>query len=305
MTLPPADPGGAPAPKLLAVVALEAARAAAAVHRRSLGAVATADVRVKGIFDFVSAVDLEAQEAALRVLGQAFPEHPVLAEEEGSGDGIPSGDRPLWIVDPLDGTTNFLHRHPAFCASVGLVAGGRPVAGAVVAAALDRAWVGWEGGGAWEAPAGTPLLAADPSDTPAPSGWSRVRTSEATDLRSALVGTGFPFKRPEEIPGYLEELGRMLRTSSGVRREGSAALDLCRLASGSLDAFWEGYLSPWDVAGGLAILGAAGGRWSGPDGAPYAVARGGPLRAANGSGLLEALHRALQEPVPGPGQGPG
>jgi fructose-1,6-bisphosphatase/inositol monophosphatase family enzyme len=307
MTLPPADPGGAPAPKLLAVVALEAARAAAAVHRRSLGAVATADVRVKGIFDFVSAVDLEAQEAALRDPGAGLPGAPGPGRGGGLGGRDPLGGTApsgSWTpsTGPRTSSTGTLPSAHRWGSSPGDV----PWRGRWWPPPVDRAWVGWEGGGAWEAPAGTPLLAADPSDTPAPSGWSRVRTSEATDLRSALVGTGFPFKRPEEIPGYLEELGRMLRTSSGVRREGSAALDLCRLASGSLDAFWEGYAgSPGTWPGGSPSSGRPGGRWSGPDGAPYAVARGGPLRAANGSGLLEALHRALQEPVPGPGQGPG
>ncbi len=296
----PADPGPFPAPATLAAVALEAARAATAVHRRHLGAASLPDARDKGTFDFVSAVDLEAQEAALRVLAGAFPGHPVLAEEEGSGDGVPGGGvpgaaLPLWIVDPLDGTTNYLHRHPAFAASVGVLVDGHPVAGAVVAAALDRAWIGWAGGGAWTGAAEARL---EPGAHGRPgAAWSPVRTSGVRELGAALVGTGFPFKRPAEIPGYLEELGRILRRSSGVRREGSAALDLCRLASGSLDAFWEGYLAPWDVAGGLAVLGAAGGAWSGPGGAPYDVARGGPLRAANGSGLLGALHAALREPA--------
>ena len=276
----------------LAATALEAASAAADVHRRYLGSVRITDAVDKGTYDFVSEVDLEAQEVALAVLQRAFPEHRILAEEEGSGDGRGPGDgggsdegsTPLWIVDPLDGTTNFLHGHPAFAASVGVLVDGRPVAGAVVAPASAERYWSWEGGGAW-------------MDAGDGAGPRRIGVSQVAELRQALVGTGFPFKRPDEIPGYLEELGRMLRRSSGVRRDGAAALDLCRLARGTFDVFWEGTLAPWDVAGGLAILTEAGGAWSAPDGLPYEVAAGGPLRAANGDGLLEALHRALREPV--------
>jgi myo-inositol-1(or 4)-monophosphatase len=277
-------------PAALAAASLEAAEAATAVHLRHLGRVRVGDARDKGTYDFVSAVDLEAQEAALGVILERFPGADILAEEEGSGDDGARTGTPLWIVDPLDGTTNFLHGHPAFCASVGVVVDGAPVAGAVVAGRTGERFTGWQGGGAWRSRGGA---GARPEDIP----LERIGTSEVTALRQALVGTGFPFKRPDEIEGYLPELGRLLRLSSGVRREGAAALDLCRLAEGTLDAFWEGWLAPWDVAGGLAILAAAGGTWCGPGGARYEVTRGGPLRAANGSGLLEALNQALQEPV--------
>jgi myo-inositol-1(or 4)-monophosphatase len=279
------DPRPVAAPDALAVAALEAAEAATAVHLRRLGQVGVGDAEDKGTYDFVTEVDLEAQEAVLSVIRRTFPGHAVLAEEAGDGDdGAPDDGTPLWIVDPLDGTTNFLHGHPAFCASVGVVVGGRPVAGAVVAGLAGERYVGWQGGGAWMAAGGG-------------SGLEPIAVSRVPSLRQALVGTGFPFKRPDEIEGYTVELGRMLRKSSGVRRDGAAALDLCRLARGTFDAFWEGTLAPWDVAAGLAIVDAAGGSWSGPGGAPYDVVRGGPLRAANGDGLLEALHRALQEPV--------
>lgn len=285
-----------PSAESLAATALEAASAAAEVQRRHLGRIRITDAVDKGTYDFVSEVDLEAQRVALAVLRRAFPGHRILAEEEGSGAGPGASDdpgaaegtldasTPLWIVDPLDGTTNFLHGHPAFAASVGVLVNGRPVAGAVVAPASAERYWGWEGGGAW-------------LDTDDGAGPRRIGTSQVGELRQALAGTGFPFKRPEEIPGYLEELGRMLRRSSGVRRDGAAALDLCRLARGTFDVFWEGTLAPWDVAGGLAVLAEAGGSWSAPDGLPYDVAAGGPLRAANGDGLLEALHRALREPV--------
>jgi myo-inositol-1(or 4)-monophosphatase len=278
----------------MALTALVAAEAAAAVHLDALGEVTLEAAVDKGISDFVTEVDLEAQRAALAVIRKARPGDAVLAEEESeeeeaTGEGGRE-DAPLWIVDPLDGTTNFLHGHPAFCASVGVVTGGVPVAGAVVAALTGERYLAREGHGAWSWRRWSG--GREPGEPTAPV---RLRTSTTPALRRALVGTGFPFKRPHEIPGYLEELGRILQASGGVRRDGAAALDLCLLARGTFDAFWEGTLSPWDVAGGLAILAEAGGAWSGPGGAPYDVVTGGPLRAANGTPLLGALHAALRE----------
>lgn len=266
-------------PETLAEIALEAAEAASAVHARALGLVHVKDAQEKGVSDFVSEVDVEAEAEALRVIRRHAPSHGILAEESGFGgmevDAIAPRIAPLWIVDPLDGTTNFLHGYPQFCASVGVVVDGIPVAGAVVSHPLQLRYVGWHGGGAWR-------------------NGERIYVSETSTLRHALIGTGFPFKRPDEISGYLEQLGRVLRATSGVRRGGSAALDLCALASGQLDAFWEGWLAPWDVAGGLAILSAAGGVWGHLDGAPLDVTQGGPVLAANGGALREALAKEIR-----------
>ncbi len=324
----------------VAATALAAAEAAAAVHLRGLGTVSLEAAVDKGIADFVTEVDLASQAAALEVI-EAFllierPDDRILAEEgleerapeggkgaagieargaEGGGIGARRTEAAargaLWIVDPLDGTTNFLHGHPAFCASVGVVEGGKPVAGAVVAALTGERYLARAGMGAWgwrgarpavdgrggapssvvgEASSGGANRRSPGSLGPTPT---RLRTSPTSSLRRALVGTGFPFKRPEEIPAYLAQLGRVLQGSGGVRRDGAAALDLCLLARGTFDAFWEGTLAPWDVAGGLAILAEAGGRWSGPEGEPYDVVAGGPLRAANGEPLLRALHPLL------------
>jgi myo-inositol-1(or 4)-monophosphatase len=286
---PPPDAGS------LATVALEAAEAAAHVHLRHLHQVRLTDATPKGRHDYVSLVDLEAQEAALAVIESRLPGSRILAEEGadvGAGGGVPVASPgagagpgggagpgvPIWVVDPLDGTRNFLHGHPAFCASVGVVMDGVAVAGAVVVPVSGERFVGWKGGGAWR------------NERP-------IRVSPATDLGLGLVATGFPFKRPEEIPSYLGELARMLRASGGIRREGAAALDLCRLAQGVFEGFWEGWLAPWDVAGGLAILSEAGGCWSGarlPDGsAPHRVLEGGPIRAACSEAMLEAIHEVL------------
>ena len=270
--------------------ARSSADAAAEVHARWRDRLARsgllgAAVRDKGHADFVSKVDIEAQVAALAVIRERHPTHRILAEESAdSGDpGSSSGGggsagtptrTPLWIVDPLDGTTNFLHGHPMFCASVGLVVDGRPEVGAVTAVATGERWWGAPGEGAFR-------------------NGERIRVSGVEELRSALVGTGFPFKRLAELPRYLKEFGRVLPQCTGIRRGGSAALDLCYLAQGSLDAFWEGHLSSWDIAGGLAILAQAGGCWSRPDGRPLTVADGGPVLAANGPALRAELRERL------------
>lgn len=257
-----------------------AAAAASRVHLAHLGRVGTDQADEKGQSDFVSRVDLEAQEAALGVIRDRFPEHRILAEEEDGRAGPSSwaeGRAPIWIVDPLDGTTNFLHGHPAFAASVGVLVDGRPQAGAVVAAALGQGWWAARGEGAWRD--GEPL-----------------RVSSVRRLERALVGTGFPFKRLELMDDYVAQFARVLPRTSGIRRGGSAALDLCFLAQGSLDLFWEGFLSPWDVAGGAAILEEAGGVVRRPGGAPMDYGpEGGAVLAGNSDGLVDALEALLNE----------
>jgi len=245
--------------------------------------------------DFVSRVDLEAQEAALQVIARNHPHPTVLAEEEGPSLGSPiepgswpAGAEHLWIVDPLDGTTNYLHRHPQFAASVGVWSRSPEAlftsesspgivmeAGAVVAPRTGERWWARRGRGAYK-------------------NGRRIRVSATGSLRAALVGTGFPFKEPPLVPRYLEELGRVLPASGGVRRGGSAALDLCYLAEGILDAFWEeDYLSPWDVAAGLVILSEAGGVATRLDGSAIDLASGSIL-AANSPHLLDALSALVE-----------
>jgi myo-inositol-1(or 4)-monophosphatase len=255
--------------------ALLAADAAADVHAKFEERIADADIVDKGTADFVSHVDLEAQEAALEIIRNRFPGHRILSEE-APPELRPGGDpdAPLWIVDPLDGTTNFLHRHPAFAASVGVLEGGLPVAGAVVAAATGERWWAARGLGAFRN--GRP-----------------IRVSPVRDLRRSLVGTGFPFKRLTELPSHLAEIEVMLPACSGIRRGGSAALDLCYLAQGSLDAFWETRLDPWDIAGGIVILSEAGGVARRKEGGPLAIDQAGSVVAANSEQLLEDLSQVL------------
>ncbi len=268
--------------------AIDAAEAAAAVHRRHAGGPWVEDARDKGTSDFVSRADLEAQEAALAVIRSRFPHHRVLAEEEEPSAGVkpgrttaPDDGAPLWIVDPLDGTTNYLHGHPQHAASVAVAMGGVPVAGAVVASASGERWWAERGAGAWKS-------------------GRRIRVSSLGRFDRALVGTGFPFKVLHLLPEYLAQFDRVLRSSAGIRRGGSAALDLCSLASGVLDAFWELFLNPWDVAAGVLILTEAGGVAARVDGSPLRVDQQGSVLAANSPEFLEALGRLVR----GPGQPP-
>jgi myo-inositol-1(or 4)-monophosphatase len=227
--------------------------------------------------DFVSQTDLDAQAAALRVIADRHPDHAVLAEEDARSIEerlASSGGRPLWIVDPLDGTANFLHGHPAYCASVAVAMDGRPVAGAVVSGSSGERWWAAEGEGAFKS--GRP-----------------IRVSGRRKLRDALVGTGFPFKKIELLPDYLGQLDRVLRSAQGARRGGSAALDLCYLAQGSLDAFWEEVLMPWDFAAGVVLVREAGGLIVGPDGGELTLSAG-PVRGANNAEMLGELMEALR-----------
>ena len=255
----------------LLTVALDAARAAAEVHRAHLGRVAVESWTEKGAADFVTHVDTEAESRILERIRASFPDHPVLAEE-GSAAAVAAPDRPLWIVDPLDGTTNFLHGYPAYSASVGVAMNGELLAGAVVSGATGQAWTATREGGAF--------LDGEP-----------IRVSPLANFRHALIGTGFPFKHLELLPGYLEQFSRVLPRTAGIRRAGSAALDLCHLATGWFDGFWELWLAPWDVAAGALILTEAGGTISRLDGG-YDVTGSGAIVAGNAvihSILLETL----------------
>lgn len=256
--------------------ALAAADAAVGVHRRDAGRVTLAGATEKARADYVSQTDLDAQKAALAVITERHPDHAVLAEEgdESVEEKLARWDgRPLWIVDPLDGTTNFLHGHPLHCSSIAVAVDGRPVAGAVASSTSGERWWAAEGEGAFKS--GRP-----------------IRVSGRHRLRDALVGTGFPFKKLELLPSYLPQLGRVLRAASGVRRGGSAALDLCYLAQGSLDAFWEEILMPWDFAAGVVLVREAGGMLSRPDGTELDIAPG-RVRAANGPDVLVELRSVL------------
>ncbi|MDX1674456.1 MAG: inositol monophosphatase family protein [Longimicrobiales bacterium] len=268
-------------PEQLAQIALEAGRKARAVHQRHLGQVDPSDWDEKGTADFVTRVDLEAEEAIIGLIRDRCPGHQILAEESAQL-GDPASVRRrfdaaeyLWVIDPLDGTTNFLHRYPAFAASVAVAHRGRLVAGAVVDGYHGTEWHAWNAGGAYRD--GQP-----------------IRCTGTERLDHALVGTGFPFKVNHLLPRYLRHFDAILRRTSGIRRAGAAALDLCHLADGRFDGFWELWLAPWDIAAGVVIAREAGAIVTTLDGDPDiraagAIVGGTPAIHAQLQALLESL----------------
>jgi myo-inositol-1(or 4)-monophosphatase len=229
-------------------IALEAARRGAEVLRLRLGTLGATQAEQKGPKDFVTAVDREAEEAVVECLRRLAPGVPVTAEESEAAKG---GDRhagdaggPLrWVVDPLDGTTNYIHAFPHFAVSVALAEGEKPLAGAVVDPLRGEEFSAWRGGGAYLS-------------------GRRLRVSGTAVLGEALTLTGFPFRAVALLDPYLRSLEAMIRRAAGVRRAGSAALDLCYVACGRAEAFWELRLAPWDIAAGSLLVEEAGGRVS-------------------------------------------
>ncbi len=260
----------------LARTALAAADAAVRIHRRDIGRVVLEGATEKGRSDYVSRTDLDAQTAALEVIRSRHPDHLILAEEDARSvtERLAAWNgEPMWVVDPLDGTANFLHGHPQYCASVAVAVDGRPIAGAVVSGSTGERWWAARGDGAFK-------------------GGRPIRVSPPRPLKDALVGTGFPFKLLGKLPEYLGQMDRVLRHSSGIRRAGAAAMDLCYLAQGSLDAFWELILAPWDFAAGWVILEEAGGVIQKLDGSPLELGNTA-LKGANSPELLAALTEQL------------
>jgi myo-inositol-1(or 4)-monophosphatase len=247
--------------------AIEAARAAGAIQLRNLGSVQ--QIRYKGEIDLVTEVDLQAERAIVDLIRLRFPRHRVLAEEGSVG-----GDDPefRWIVDPLDGTTNYSHGFPFFCVSIGLEVGNRIGLGVIYDPVRDELFEAQVGKGA--------RLNGLP-----------IKVSGATELARALLATGFPYDRALFPLAMLQFRTVSLRCQA-VRRVGSAALDLCYVANGRFDAYWEQTISPWDVAAGSLIVSEAGGVMSDLAGEPFNVHGASVVASAPGihSQLLAVLH---------------
>jgi len=238
--------------KELVDVAREAA-ARAARHIRASTPPPASEWTVKSRNDFVTDVDRGAERLISDILLSRVPGSAVVGEELTPDSG-PKADV-VWIVDPLDGTTNFLHGYPQYAVSIGATVAGQLVVGVVHDVPRDLVYHGALGSGAW-------------------CGERRLAVSPNTDPARALIGTGFPFKRPEEIPRFLEQLKLVLTGSSGVRRAGAAALDLADVAAGRLDAFWELSLAPWDIAAGALLIREAGGTLTTLEGSPEILSQG-------------------------------
>lgn len=227
-------------------------------------------IRKKGRIDLVTEWDLRSEELIRRAIARAFPDHGIVAEETEERDV-----RALtWYVDPLDGTTNFAHGHPFFSVSLGLCEGGEPLVGVVAAPALHVIWRGARGIGALR------------NDVP-------CGVTACAVLGDALCATGFPYDRQTNPDDNLREYRAFLKRTQGIRRCGSAAIDLSLTADGTYDIYWEQRLSPWDLAAGACLVREAGGRLSDYAGAEADV-RKGELVATNGH-LHEATLALIAE----------
>jgi myo-inositol-1(or 4)-monophosphatase len=216
-------------------VAVVAAKAAGEVLHSSFGR--QQQIRYKGEVDLVTEVDERAEQTIREILLAAYPDYGVLAEEGGRLQG--EGDA-RWIVDPLDGTTNYTHGLPIFSVSIALESAGRTVLGVVYDPLREETYVAEHSRGA--------TLNGEP-----------IKVSSVQELRRALLVTGFPYDR-DEMPAALELFGRFAMLTQGMRRLGSAALDLCYVAAGRLDGYYERGIHAWDVAAGALILEEAGGK---------------------------------------------
>lgn len=217
-------------------MAVRAARSAGNLIVRYVDRLDTLSVTAKKRNDFVSEVDRLAEDEIIRILRKAYPSHGILAEESGSREG----DEYVWVIDPLDGTTNFLHGFPQFAVSIALKHKGRIEQGVVYDPLRQELFTATRGTGA--------LL----NDR-------RLRVSRQTSLEGALLGTGFPFKMQQHLDTYLATFKALFPQTAGIRRAGAASLDLAYVASGRLDGFWEIGLSEWDMAAGILLVQEAGG----------------------------------------------
>ena len=220
---------------MLTIAVRAARRAGSIINRAALGG-GGLEVRAKQRNDFVTKVDQAAEEAIIETLRKAYPDHAVLAEESGA-----SGQAEYqWIIDPLDGTTNFIHGFPQYCVSIAVRHRDSLAHGVIYDPIRNELFTASKGRGAF-------------------LNDRRIRVSKCTRLGDALVGTGFPFKETARIDLYTGQLKNIMATASGVRRAGAAALDLAYVACGRLDAFWEMGLSAWDMAAGALMILEAGG----------------------------------------------
>ncbi len=246
-------------------VAARAVLAAGAIQKARYGQ--EIEVRHKGEIDLVTEVDRACEDAILAILRERFPGHDIVTEETALER---TGSRHVWFTDPLDGTTNFAHGYPCFCSSVALVVDDEIVAGAVYDPLREDLFTAERGGGAH-------------------ANGRRLAVSERGDLIEALLITGFPYDLRSDVAGKLRLFNRFMGRAQAVRRDGSAALDLCTIAAGRADGFWEERLESWDMMAGILLVEEAGGRVSRFDGSRVGR-HADELVAANA-----ALHPAMLE----------
>ena len=224
----------------------------------------------KGTTDLVTEVDLAVERMFRGLIADRFPDHQILAEELGGASTVPPG--PCWVFDPIDGTTNYAHGVPIFCASLALEIDGVPEVAAVYDPNRKELFTAERGGGAF-------------------LNGAPIRVSAAGELIDALLVTGFPYNIRTRIDEIVGLFGAFVGQARAVRRLGSAAIDLCWVAAGRMDGFWEADLKPWDIAGGALIVTEAGGRVTDIGGGAF-TSRGGHVLASNGH-----LHDAMLDVI--------
>jgi myo-inositol-1(or 4)-monophosphatase len=253
-------------------VAAEAALRAGAIQRARYGQ--AIEIRHKGSIDLVTEVDRACEDAILDTLRARCPGHDIVTEETALAR---TGSRFVWFTDPLDGTTNYAHGYPFFCTSIALAVDGAVVAGAVYEPLRQELFTAERGSGAH-------------------LNGRRLRVSGTTELLSAMLVTGFPYHVHDDVPRILRLFGGFLGRARAIRRDGAAALDLCYVAAGRADGFWEEILKPWDMHAGRLIVEEAGGKATRLDGTPLGLGPDG-IVATNGL-IQDALVEALREEKP-------
>jgi myo-inositol-1(or 4)-monophosphatase len=221
-------------------IAVRAARRAGAIINRAARDVDLLSVTRKRHNDFVTEVDRAAEAAVIEILHRAYPDHAILAEESGAKAGQAGDSEYTWIIDPLDGTTNFIHGFPQYAVSIGLRHKGVLSQGVIYDPTKNELFTATRGRGAY-------------------LNERRIRVSKRIQLSDALIGTGFPFRDFEGLDEYLSMFRELTARTAGIRRAGAAALDIAYVAAGRLDGFWEMGLSPWDMAAGALMVQEAGG----------------------------------------------
>jgi myo-inositol-1(or 4)-monophosphatase len=271
---PPPRPAGPVDPRALRDAAVEMARAAGAVLREGYGRAHVPEH--KGRIDLVTEYDRRSERVVLDEIARRFPGHAVLAEESGAHAGSGAADV-RWIVDPLDGTTNFAHNYPFFCVSIAAEQDGRLAAGVVLDPVRDELFAAAAGHGAT-------------------LNGALLRVSDVARVEDALLVTGFPYDVRERPERALPHFAAFLARAQAIRRDGSAALNLAYVACGRFDGFWEVSLSPWDVAAGTLLVREAGGLVTAYDGGPFAL-DGRQVLASNGR-VHEEMMQVLAAPTP-------
>lgn len=251
-------------------VAITAAKEAGKIQRARFGQ--PQSVTFKGEFNPVTEVDRLCDQAIQKTIHHAFPDHDILTEESSFKE---KGSSWRWIIDPLDGTTNYYRGFPFFSVSIGLEKDGEVILGVVYIPLFEELFVAQKGEGAF-------------------LNERRISVSQTNQLKRSFLTTGFPYDVQENPDVYLRYFRQFIRQSLAVRRPGSAAIDLCYVAAGRFDGFWELRLQPWDMAGANLIVTEAGGKVTDPEGGPFDIYSGGLLVASNGL-LHKQMLQAIEE----------